>query len=115
MAKTKKPAVRFFSEEEKQFLNKFLEFPKHARYPKELVTEFCKKYKRDLKSIRQYVYRYNSGAIVNKTTTPTKTVAASSPITTDFTAVKRNEFIIPVTNWELRTQDGQTSLILKFK
>ena len=112
MAKTKKPAVRFFSEEEKVFLQKFLATPKRQAHPAELVNEFCTKFNRDIRSIYQYVNRHRNGLIVGAHKEPKKT---STPVVTDFTVIKRNEFIIPVTNWELRTENGQTSLILKFK
>lgn len=104
-----KNKARFFTAEEKEFLTKFLATPKGRPHPQDLVNEFCKKYKRDIRSIYQYVnrVRHNKVAGMQKTVT--------SPVTTDFTSIKRNEFVIPVTNWELRTQDGQTSLILKFK
>jgi hypothetical protein len=114
MAKTKKPGVRFFSAEEKVYLDKFVAVPKRKKFPKELVQEFCTKFNRDVRSIYQYTNRFRNNKIVNVDKASAKT-EKTSPVLTDFTAIKRNEFIIPVTNWELRTENGQTNLILKFK
>lgn len=119
MAKTKKPSVRFFSAEEKEFLKQFLNTPKGGVHPPELVSEFCTKFDRDIRGIYQYVSRYRNNKIANLDSAPVEKQKAvpvkSTPVVTDFTAIKRNEFIIPVTNWELRTENGQTNLILKFK
>jgi len=115
MAKTNPSRARFFTEEEKEFLKRFLETPKGQSHPPALVKEFCKKFDRDLRSIIQYTTRYRrNNAVATESVAPVKREKVK-PVMTDFTAIKRNEFIIPVTNWELRTENGQTNLILKFK
>jgi hypothetical protein len=115
MAKPTSNKRRFFNEEEKEYLKRFLETPKGQSHPPALVKEFCKKFDRDLRSIIQYTTRMRrNNAIGTESIAPVKKEKVK-PVVTDFTAIKRNEFIIPVTNWELRTENGQTNLILKFK
>lgn len=107
MSKTK-TTLRLFSSEEKSILNKWINVPKGQRLPTAEVEAFCKKYNRKLVAVYQYLQRARNGKIASKQSNIVKP-------TENLTTLRRNEFVIPVSNWELRSENGQTNLILKFK
>lgn len=107
MSKTK-TTLRLFSAEEKSIMNKWLNIPKGHRLPADEVEAFCKKYNRKVIAIYQYIQRTRNAKFTSKESNIVKP-------TENLTTLRRNEFVIPVTNWELRSENGQTNLILKFK
>lgn len=107
---TKAQALRLFSQDEKDFLSSLVSLPAKARFPQDVVESFCKKFKRKPVAVYQYVQRERK-----RLNTIEKSVTTAVSPTKDLTTLRRNEFVIPVTNWELRTENGNTSLILKFK
>lgn len=110
MAKTKRILdYRLFSAEEKSIMNKWVSYPKGTKLPSDEVETFCKSYNRKPIAVYQYLQRQRASKNFTKT---------SSNIikpTQDLSTLRRNEFVIPVTNWELRSENGVTNLILKFK
>lgn len=111
---TKAVSLRLFTSEEKAFLSSLISLPPKARFPEDIVDNFCKKFKRKPVAVYQYVTRERKRLIMmEKSVTPDVPVVTTP--TKDLSTLRRNEFVIPVTNWELRTENGTTSLILKFK
>lgn len=97
--------LRFYTQEEKNELQKFVDAPKFSHNKLEL-EKFCKKYKRNYASVRVYIRNTRK----KYTETPTTTTSMTKTPT-----LKRNEFVIPVTKWELQTSEqGDVMLILKF-
>ena len=75
---TKARTLRLFSQEEKQFLSSLVSLPPKARFPEDIVDNFCKKFKRQPISVYQYVTRERKRLImVEKSVTPTP--AATTP------------------------------------
>lgn len=105
---------KFYSEEEKQILAKLVNLPKGRKIEGFSIKDFCKKYDRSVSSVHQYISntRFRQGRL---TTNVSNTKENTKNITKDLSTLRRNEFVIPVTSWELNTENGQTNLILKFK
>lgn len=101
--------LRFYTEEEKNELEKFVKAPK-GTYNKAEIEKFCKKYKRNNVSVGVYICKARKKlAETSNVKTPTvKKPAVNTPV------LKRNEFVIPVTNWEVRTSTEGVMLVLKF-
>lgn len=114
MSKTS-PKLRFFSEQEKAILDKWAALPKGHQAPKQEVEAFCKKYNRTVTSIYQYKERFRKNLVDNNVASSNAKQPAVVKPTQDLSTLRRNEFVIPVTSWELRSENGQTNLILKFK
>jgi hypothetical protein len=76
---------------------------------------------RSYKNIYQYIYR-NKKAVgkskkvrVNSAKVNTdKTVTRDKSVNNNTPMFKQGEFIIPVSSWEVRNNNGTTSLVLKF-
>jgi hypothetical protein len=102
-------SLRLFSQEEKKFLSKLVSLPVKAKFPADIVEEFCRKFDRKPVAVYQFVQRERRRLNVQPPVSP---IVAP---TKDLTTLRRNEFVIPVTNWELRSENGHTNLILKFK
>lgn len=116
--KTKK-SIKHFTKKERAILLPYV------TGLKKITIKDCKeigsRIGRDSFNVYQYVYRQkkallkqtntepNSIKVSNdKTTTRDKSVNINTPV------LKQGEFIIPVSSWEVRTKNGNTSLVLKF-
>lgn len=104
MSKTKR-TIRFYSESEYNALKPAIEGK--TKLTQDFVENIAKKFNRTTGSIKQYVYEQRSklGYTAGKPTTDS---------TYKQSAFKKGEFVIPITNWEIRTVDGVTNLVLKF-
>jgi hypothetical protein len=102
--KSPKKQFRFFSAEEKKALEPY--YLEGKAVTAENLQSFCQKYQRSLDSCRGIIYNLR---MKHKTTTRNKSVAKK-----DMPVLKKNEFVIPITNWEIRTENGVNNLILKF-
>lgn len=112
-----KKSFKFYSEEEKQILSELVNLPLGKRVQvlqNFSMEDFCKKYNRTVSSVQQYISntRYKQG---KRTSNVSNVKSDTKTITKDLSTLRRNEFVIPVTSWELNTENGQTNLVLKFK
>lgn len=112
----------YFTPEEKKQLDKLAKLPKRSPYPKDVLQEFIKKYNRSLTAIYQYIERKRNSLAEQSVEETTPVVKRgrpkkenSIPSTINSAVLAKNQFIIPISNWEISTQNGQTRLILKFK
>lgn len=110
MSQVKK--FRLYTPEEKAVLQKFVDAPKFSHH-KDEIDKFCKKYKRTYQSVSQYISntrrRSPNKTLANTTISVKKN---NSKITSP--TLRRNEFVIPVNNWELQTSEEGVMLVLKF-
>lgn len=107
MQKTKR-TIKFYSEEEKEFLKPYLNVKRMSKWWNADLDAFCKKYKRTRGSVEQYLSNTRTRMKYRGLTeTPTKVDKA-------LPTLKRNEFIIPISNWEVRTESDGQKLVLKF-
>jgi hypothetical protein len=114
---SKKPFM--FTKEEKAILKPYVTGEKEIN--KQVCDELSVQIGRSFKNIYQYIYR-NKRAVgkskkvkansvkvkADKTVTRDKSLANNTPM------FKQGEFIIPVSSWEVRNNNGTTSLVLKF-
>lgn len=97
--------VRFFSEEEVNALVSFHSLPSVER--RKALTDFAKKYKRtDAAVYRKYhlLTSEKAGHSVEKVKKTAKSL----------TTLTKNEFHIPIKNWEVRKTNDQNILVLMF-
>jgi hypothetical protein len=117
--KTVKP-FKLFTKEEKAILSQYINGSKKitmnecALLGEQIGREPINVYQfiyrqRKLAAIAKESKKANSVKVSNdKTTTRDKSVKGNTPM------FKQGEFIIPVSSWEVRTNNGTTSLVLKF-
>ena len=98
--KTKQKRVRY-SEAELKVLN--LAVQNHQTSATDLAKEISKKFDRPHTSIYAYILKERK-----KLGFGNRKSSVKSP------SFKQGEFIIPVNNWEVRNDNGNTMLVLKF-
>lgn len=116
--KNMKNKIRFFTENEIKELAPYVE---SGTIPnKEFRIAFQIKYNRNSNSIYSYLHGFKkkSQKIVKKQVEKKKSTyvpVKDRSLKKDTSILKKNEFIIPIKNWELRTVDGESQLVLIFK
>lgn len=112
--------MNFFTAEEKAILEPYINGSE--KFTQKISRELGQKFGRAPINVYQYVYRHlkNRGKAtkkqrfnlqkvkVDKTITRDKSVKSNTPM------FKHGEFVIPVSSWEVRNNNGATSLVLKF-
>lgn len=106
--KNKQSKVRFYTEAEYEALRPAIEG--RQKLTSEFLTAICKKFNRSEHSLRQYIYDKRSKLGYTKKNSP---VVDNNRLTTP-SSFKQGEFVIPITNWEVRTINGTPNLVLKF-
>lgn len=115
-----KMSIKHFSDSEKAILEPYTNGSQKITFAK--CVELSSTLGREAINIYQYVYRqlkkadksikkqrFNLQKVkVNKTITHDKSVKGNTPL------FKHGEFVIPVSSWEVRSNNGNTSLVLKF-
>lgn len=98
MAKT----IKFYSRKELAALKPFI--TKKAKLTKESLDAFCSEFGRKPSAVRAIVFykRKTSGLSVKRVSKPTTA------------KVTKNEFVIPISKWEIRNDNGTNSLVLHF-
>lgn len=74
------------------------------------VYEYVRKQKRNYKQLGRVTRKYTKRTKTDVTKSVDKSVIVNKT-----TLVKHGEFIIPISSFELRTDNGTTSLVLKFE
>jgi len=113
--------IRFFSKEELSILEPFINGTE--KFTVKVCDELANRFSRNSQSVYQFVYRKRK--MMNKPAKKQrfnlskvktdKTVARDKSVTTNTPMFKHGEFIIPVSSWEVRNNNGATSLVLKFE
>lgn len=101
----KRPTAKgkgFYSTEERAELTALAE--SGSPVTTETIKAFCKKYNRSFYSAANTVYRMRKRLGKSKNQKPEKVS----------TMLKKNEFVIPIYNWEIRKDGDVTNLVLKF-
>lgn len=114
---SKKPFM--FTKEEKAILKPYVTGEKEIN--KQVCDELSVQIGRSFKNIYQYIYR-NKRAIgkskkvrANSVKVKTdKAITRDKSVKGDTPMFKQGEFIIPVSSWEVRSNNGNTTLVLKF-
>jgi hypothetical protein len=113
--------LRFFTKEELSILEPFVNGTEKLTF--KMCHELAARFNRNAQSVYQYVHRKRKAANkpakkqrfnLSKVKTD-KTVARDKSVTTSTPMFKHGEFIIPVSSWEVRNNNGATSLVLKFE
>lgn len=73
------------------------------------VYSYVRKQKRNYKQLGRVTRKYS------KRVKPDVTKSVDKSVVNNSTAIKHGEFIIPISSFELRTDNGTTSLVLKFE
>lgn len=107
LKKTK--TVRFFSPEEKKVLNSIIVMEK-GKERREKILQFCKTYKRKSNSVYTYISNQKNKNSKNVVSRKQSKLLRNNIVST----ITKNEFHIPITNWEMRTNESGTMLVLKF-
>jgi hypothetical protein len=102
MAKT----LKFYTQEELTELQPFAE-GKLSPSAKNLAA-FCEKYNRGHMGVQVQVYKMRKGK-TSKRQTPSLPKAPKTEA-----KVNKNEFIIPITRWEIRNDEQGNNLVLHF-
>ena len=105
MAQTKK-TIRFYSKKELSALKSFIKG--HTKPNDANLAEFCKQYQRSADSVRALVYKLRKQ---NGTTRRTKRVNSTK---NDVLTVMKNEFKIPIKNWNVSQENGTFYFSVKF-
>lgn len=95
-----KKTLRFYSKDEANELKPYIN--KEQSPTDENLKQFCVKYKRSANAVRAFIYSKR------KVRTSPKRGIASATVT-------KNEFVIPISKWEIRNEGGNNSLVLHFQ
>lgn len=106
--KNKKSKVRFYTEAEYQVLLPAIEGKQ--KLTAEFLAAVSKKINRSEFSVRQYIYEKRSKLGYTKKNFP----IVDNSKQTSSSSFRQGEFVIPITNWEVRTINGAPNLVLKF-
>lgn len=100
--------IKFYTEEEMNFLLPAIEGK--VELDEKFLNKASKMLKRPAGVIRSYIYckRYS---IKKKNENNNKN--GNDPIITK-SSFRQGEFVIPISNWEIKTSNGVTQLIFKF-
>lgn len=93
-----------YSQSEVSLLNKVVE--SREKLTKDLLESISDKINRPVSSIQQYIYKQRG-----KLGYSTK---SSNKISEGVGKFRQGEFVIPVKDWEVRSENGNTLLVLKF-
>jgi hypothetical protein len=114
-------SIKHFSNSEKAMLEPYINGSQKITFAK--CEEISKITGREAVNIYQFVYR-ESKKVKNGTgkakakkrfnLEKVKTITRDKSVTTNTPTFKQGEFIIPVNSWEVRNNNGTTSLVLKF-
>lgn len=96
-----KKMIRFYSKNEANELKPFIS--KEQAPTDENLKQFCVKYKRNASAVRAFVYAKR------------KVKRSSRKLGTTSAKVTKNEFVIPISKWEIRNEGGNNSLVLYFQ
>lgn len=88
-----------FSEEQVAELKEIAALPTYSKEKTESISKFAKKHKCDRKKVLNWMYNHREEKV--------------EPMVNQAT-LKRTEFIIPVNNYELRSENGKLNLVIKF-
>lgn len=115
---SKKKPQKFFSNEEisklMPYINGSLKFDYSVA--KDLAIDML----RSTGSVYQYVRKQRRnykqlGRVTRNYSKRTNTISADKSVVKSSNILKHGEFIIPISSFELRSNDGTTSLVLKFE
>jgi hypothetical protein len=110
--------IKFFTKEEVAILKPYITGGQKFTLP--VCNTIAEELSRTPSSVYQYVYRKRSLSKANKAVAEVKKSTVDTTATRDKSVnnntpvFKHGEFIIPVSSWEVRTNNGTTSLVLKF-
>lgn len=110
--------VRFYSKQEKAALKPFI--TGKEKISETNLADFCKKYNRNYFSVRSMIYTARTRQLDQKiarkaASKKTRTVrTVQKTVNNKLNLLKKNEFVIPVKNWEIQATKDGANLVLKF-
>jgi len=107
--------LRFYTREELNALHQLA--VSEAPVNKKLLEQFCKDYNRSFHSAGLKVYEFRKKLNIGNAKPPrNKTVMPKADLVKDSSVAKisKNEFKIPVNNWNITNENGQMFLNIKF-
>lgn len=109
--KPKQAGVRFYQPTEISILTPYYNNTLAINPKDPTIRNFCKTFKRSFNSVKNHIMvqrrkQKATGSGLTKAQPTTKDLAAVN--------IKKGEFVIPIKNWEIRTENGQANLVLMF-
>lgn len=114
VVKKKKTPLRLYDYSEMAVLRPYYSSTQPVSPKDPTIKGFCKTFKRSFNSVKNHIMVQRRKAI------PAPVAASGTTkgkvTTKDMAAVniKKGEFVIPIKNWEIRTENGQANLVLMF-
>lgn len=101
-----KKVMKFYTTVEKKELAPFISGKISAS--DENLKEFCEKHQRPVGGVRAYIYGKKTKKSYDKKLTKAVSMPKAAAVVT------KDEFVIPITKWEIRTDGVNNSLVLHF-
>jgi hypothetical protein len=104
--------IRFYSREEIKALEPYIKNGEPIR--EAALAEFCTKYNRSFASVQIYIYTKRKKIKQKRAYNKNQPVTAQLTESNSPIKMNKGEFKIPITNWNVSSENGQFYFVVKF-